>query len=224
MRSKDSKRHAGTVAMLTLAYLTIGMPAPVAAIPCTLTCPANVFVNGEGPVCSKAVTYSAPSASGSCNTVTCTPASGSTFPAGNTIVTCTASNTAMTTCSFTVDVFDRPLVKCLDQTFDVGHAPGQPIRIAYDLAEAMGTCAPLASNTCSPPPGSIFESGVTEVKCTATDTNGMASTCSKFVTVNGTVVGAPLAGLAGLGALIAALSGYGWYVLRPRTRRRHGLA
>jgi hypothetical protein len=72
--------------------------------PPAITCPANITVVGT------VVTYPPPAASDNCPGVTtsCSPASGSTFPAGATTVTCTATdasgNTA--TCSFGVMTFD----------------------------------------------------------------------------------------------------------------------
>jgi uncharacterized repeat protein (TIGR01451 family) len=77
-----------------------------------ITCPANII--RTTPVTCPAsvgmvVTYTAPTASDNCGSVSvsCSPASGSTFPVGTTTVTCTAndgSNTA--TCTFKVKVFD----------------------------------------------------------------------------------------------------------------------
>jgi uncharacterized repeat protein (TIGR01451 family) len=72
-----------------------------------LTCPANVTAlatSASGAV----VTYPSPFVSNACGSVmiACTPASGSTFPAGNTTVNCTGTdrlgNTG--TCQFTVTV------------------------------------------------------------------------------------------------------------------------
>jgi hypothetical protein len=72
---------------------------------CTLTCPANITTGAntmQSGMFGATVTYPAPTVSGTCGTVTCTPASGSFFPVGTTTVTCTA--TAGPTCSFTVAV------------------------------------------------------------------------------------------------------------------------
>src|SRR4029077_19314974 len=52
--------------------------------------------------CSAVVNYAAPSTSGNCGTVTCTPPSGSTFAVGSTAVTCTSDQGP--SCSFTVTV------------------------------------------------------------------------------------------------------------------------
>jgi Concanavalin A-like lectin/glucanases superfamily/HYR domain len=70
----------------------------------TITCPASVIAVGS------IVTYPAPTVSDNCPgaTATCSPASGSTFPAGTTTVTCTATDASGNTagCSFAVTSFD----------------------------------------------------------------------------------------------------------------------
>jgi hypothetical protein len=98
------------------ANLTNGVLLPLqGSTPCTLTCPANV-TTAAGATCpfsaSGVVNYPAPTTTGDCTTVTCTPPSGSSFPVGSSMVTCmttggqTSSNPGATvTCGFTVTVF-----------------------------------------------------------------------------------------------------------------------
>jgi hypothetical protein len=62
--------------------------------PCALTCPANVIKSNDPNQCGAVVTYPAPTTTGTCGTVTCSPASGSFFPVGTTTVTCTSSGAA----------------------------------------------------------------------------------------------------------------------------------
>src|SRR5207244_9556228 len=69
---------------------------------CTLTCPGDVTRTASSGQCSAAVTYSAPTTTGNCGTVTCSPASGSTFDVGTTPVTCSSNQGP--SCSFTVTV------------------------------------------------------------------------------------------------------------------------
>ena len=71
---------------------------------CTLTCPANITVDNDPNLCGAVVSYPAPTAIGSCGTVTCSPASGSFFPVGQTAVQCTT--TSGDTCSFSATVND----------------------------------------------------------------------------------------------------------------------
>jgi subtilisin-like proprotein convertase family protein len=70
--------------------------------PCTITCPANISQNSDPNQNGAVVNYPAPSTTGSCGTINCSPASGSFFPDGTTTVTCTS--TAGPGCNFTVTV------------------------------------------------------------------------------------------------------------------------
>ncbi|MGA9768898.1 MAG: HYR domain-containing protein [Blastocatellia bacterium] len=70
--------------------------------PCTLTCSPDVTQANDVGQCGAIVTYPAPTSSGTCGTVSCSPASGSFFPIGTTPVTC--SSTTGATCSFNVTV------------------------------------------------------------------------------------------------------------------------
>ena len=60
-------------------------------VPCVLTCPANITTSNTANQCGAAVTYPAPTSTGTCGTITCSPASGSFFPVGTTTITCTSS-------------------------------------------------------------------------------------------------------------------------------------
>lgn len=59
--------------------------------PCIITCPANITKSNDPNQCGAVVTYPAPTSTGTCGTITCTPASGSFFPVGTTTVTCQAA-------------------------------------------------------------------------------------------------------------------------------------
>ena len=72
-------------------------------IPCILDCPDDISVSNDPGECSAVVTYTEPSGD-TCGTVTCDHPSGSTFPVGETTVTCTSS--VGPTCSFKVTVTD----------------------------------------------------------------------------------------------------------------------
>ena len=79
-----------------------GVPGPT----CTLECPASIttFANTtEGGQRGAHVTFSDPTSSGDCGSVTSTPASGSFFPVGTTAVTAT-SETGGGMCSFNITV------------------------------------------------------------------------------------------------------------------------
>ncbi len=151
---------------------------------CVLTCPANVTVASDPNQCGATVNYPAPTASGTCGTVTCTPASGSFFPVGTTTVTCNATGAS---CSFTITVNDTqpPTITC----------PTNQSAVTDQSACQTGGCqvvnypAPVAADNCpgvvavcDPPSGSCFPTGVATVTCTATDASGNTATCSFTVT------------------------------------------
>ena len=73
---------------------------------CDLTCPTSITVNAdttEGGQRGAHVNYDAVVGTGTCGTITSTPASGSFFPVGTTVVTATSENGGGS-CQFTVDV------------------------------------------------------------------------------------------------------------------------
>jgi uncharacterized repeat protein (TIGR01451 family) len=100
----------------TTATLTVGSgTAPPA---CLLDCPENINAvadTEEDGQRGTHVTYAAPTTSGTCGTVTSSPASGSFFPVGTTTVVAT-SDQGNGTCSFTITVTDTgtnpPVISC----------------------------------------------------------------------------------------------------------------
>ena len=85
---------------------------------CTITCPPNQTATALASCPTTGgtvVNYPAPTTTGACGTVTCSPASGSVFPVGTTTVTCTAmaGSGNSPSCSFAVTVLGPCLV---DQT------------------------------------------------------------------------------------------------------------
>lgn len=73
---------------------------------CDLTCPSSITTAAnttEGGQRGAHVTFADPEATGTCGSITSTPASGSFFPVGTTIVTAT-SETGNGSCSFSVTV------------------------------------------------------------------------------------------------------------------------
>ena len=83
----------------------------VAAPGCTLTCPGDISLATDPGQCGALVNYPAPTESGTCGTVTCSPASGSFFPTGITTVTCTSS-AGGGNCSFAVTITGDCLSGC----------------------------------------------------------------------------------------------------------------
>lgn len=151
-------------------------------IPPFIVCPANMTAE-----CGLPVNYTV-TATDACTAplpVVCLPPSGSVLPTGQTIVTCTAIDTATNaaSCSFTVTVVDTrpPQVNCpgnitAEATSDAG-------AVVNYTATATDPCG-LANVNCTPPSGSVFPMGATAVACTATDVAGNVGTCTFTVTVH----------------------------------------
>ena len=112
--------------------------------PCTLTCPPDMTLANDPNQCGVAmVTYPAPTTTGVCGVVECSPPSGSFFFVGTTTVTCTSATGD--TCSFNVTVNN---VNCPD---------GDP-----DTVSCNATSISLQTNSVtSPYPSSIGVSGLT---------------------------------------------------------------
>jgi uncharacterized repeat protein (TIGR01451 family) len=86
----------------------------VAAAPCVLTCPSNIDVDADAGQAGATVTYSTPTSTGDCGqpstgeggeiipVISCSPQSGSFFPAGTTTVVCSGQTGGV--CTFLVTV------------------------------------------------------------------------------------------------------------------------
>ncbi|XP_022111983.1 hyalin-like isoform X4 [Acanthaster planci] len=170
-----------------------------------VTCPSSVTQNVETGKADAAVKWSPlPSAEdaveGPVPTVVCTDEggkaaeSGNRFPAGNTMVTCSAMDSVGNkgNCSFLIIILDNeaPIMTCPDdivRNVDAGKAVATvdwPI-----MPQANDTVDGLLAVTCSDGSGGLVSSGdefpvdVTMVTCTASDTSHNEGTCSFLITV-----------------------------------------
>jgi hypothetical protein len=137
--------------------------------PPVVTVPGNIV--SESPV----VTYSGQSAvdaiAGSVP-VTCSPASGSTFPQGTTTVRCSATDPSANTGVgyFTVTVTGGPpALQLPDDITEEATGPGGAV-VTFVVTSADNT--PV---TCTPASGSTFALGTTTVTCTATNNAGTST-------------------------------------------------
>ncbi|MFF3334449.1 HYR domain-containing protein [Streptomyces sp. NPDC002888] len=116
--------------------------------------------------------------------VTCTPLSGSTFPVGETTVTCTATdaagNTGTDTAVFTVIDDGKPVVQVDDRNVRTLSRDGAPVEYTATAQDLVDGTLPT---TCTPPSGSTFQLGKTTVTCTATDKAGNTGRDTAVVTV-----------------------------------------
>ncbi len=141
--------------------------------PVISACPSNI---------SQCDVYTAswtdPTATGTTPTVVCVPASGSTFSAGVTTVTCTATNgCGSDQCSFTVTVNETPVISACPSNIS------QCDVYTASWTDPTASGVPAASVVCVPASGSTFSAGVTTVTCTATNACG-SDQCSFTVTIN----------------------------------------
>ena len=158
--------------------------------PPTIYCPDDITVDcGSGN--GATVHYPDPVATDLCDTdvdVVCTPASGSHFDFGTTLVACTATdnkgNSAQ--CTFSVNVVeDAPLTLTCPSDITVECTSPAGAVVEYPLPMVSDTCQAPPTPTCNPPSGSVFPIGMTTVTCTSSDgPNGpILAQCTFKVTV-----------------------------------------
>jgi hypothetical protein len=122
---------------------------------------------------------------------TCTPASGTIFPIGNTEVSCSATDSAGVNSgvmSFSVWVRDTTapvLAPAPNIVVPATSLLGAPV--TYDLPAASDLVDPSPVVTCAPASGSMFAMGVTPVYCAARDASGNDSDRKKGKTKTFTV-------------------------------------
>jgi len=171
---------------VTVSGLICNTPGTGPCAACQITCPANITAANDPNQCGAVVNYSAPTTTGTCGVVTCTPPTGSFFPTGTTTVTC--ATTSGPSCPFTVTVNDTqpptvgPCPANITALTNQNVCPSATCQVVtYTLPPASDNC-PGVTVACNPPSGSCFPLGVTSVTCTATDTSGNTATCSFTVT------------------------------------------
>lgn len=117
--------------------------------------------------------------------VSCTPASGSTFPLGTTMVNCSVTDKAGNTTSQSF------IVSVRDNTAPVMNAPDAITTQATSASGAQVSFSTTANDTvdgnlsvsCTPRAGSVFPIGQTNVTCRVTDNAGNSTTRSFSVSV-----------------------------------------
>ena len=119
--------------------------------------------------------------------VTCAPASGSTFPIGQTTITCTAADAAGNTATSTgvVTVVDTagPVLSLSNVQAEATGPAGAPVTYTSSADDAVDGPRPVS---CSPLSGSTFPIGPTTVSCSSADTRGNVGTGTFVVTVSDT--------------------------------------
>ncbi|WP_119695761.1 HYR domain-containing protein [Microbacterium halotolerans] len=168
-------------------------PTPDTTAP-DLMLPEDVVTEATGPDGSE-VSYSASASDDVDGAIApdCSPAAGTVFPLGSTVVSCTATDDAGNSSSgdFTVTVEDTTppeLVVADDLSVEATASSGAVVDYSVSATDLVsGPVSPV----CLPESGSIFTLGETAVSCTATDDAGNASEAGTFV-VTVTDVTAPV--------------------------------
>ena len=127
-------------------------------------------------------------------TVICEPESGSIFPLGDTIVSCTAidADGNIAACTFMVSVVDTtpPDILCPTNRVVLTSNPNGRV-IHYNLLVLEDLVDLDPEDICTPPSGSFFPIGSTVVNCTGVDDAGNTSHCSFIVTIRFTPADTP---------------------------------
>jgi len=162
----------------------------------SITCPADL-TESSGSGCNANVVISLPTISDNCtlganaftNDYNNDSDASDSYPAGNTLVTYTATDAAGNTssCDFVVTVVDNqtPTIICPNDTV----APIDPYscaqNVVYDLPTILDNCASLITPTLTSgiASGGQFPAGITTVTYEAVDPSGNTTTCSFTVEV-----------------------------------------
>jgi len=168
--------------------------------PPTVTVPATIVAEATGP--SGAVVGFSVSANDIVDGAIipiCVPASGSTFPLGTTLVSCSAtdahSNTASASFNVTiVDTTPPELTLPANLTVSALNASGAVVSFAASATDLVDGSVTV---TCSPASDSIFPLGTTTVNCSATDSHGNNASGNFTVTVQYATTGVKCGGIPG---------------------------
>lgn len=150
---------------------------------CKVTAPANITKTNDPNQCGAVVNYPAPTTSGTCGAITCTPASGSFFPKGTTQVICSSTSGASDSFNITVNDTQAPVANCPANVVTEADVGLNTAVVNYPASTSTDNC-PAVGQSFVPPSGSTFPIGTTTVTKLATDGSGNTANCSFTVTVN----------------------------------------
>lgn len=143
------------------------------------TSPAGAVVNYENPIATDNIDGTL--------LVSCAPASGSTFPLGNTTVACTATDGSDNTgiSIFTIEVVDttKPEITAPEDITTEATATLTPVALGSPIVTDIADPSPVVTNDA---PAGGFPVGDTTVTWTATDASGNSATDEQTVTIEDT--------------------------------------
>ena len=181
----DLNTNPATVTInFSIAAAPSDTTAPTLHLPSNITAEAT---SAAGAVVSFSAT--ADDANPAHPSVSCSPASGSTFALGTTTVNCSATDAAGNTAngSFTVivqDTTDPVVANHADVTAEATGPDGAVV--TYTNPGATDAVDSSLTVNCSPASGSTFALGTTQVNCSATDDSGNTGSNSFDVIVQDT--------------------------------------
>jgi len=149
----------------------------------------DIVTNADPAACTAVVSYSIP-VTDNCtgSLVSYSPASGSAFPTGSSVVNVLATDASGNTSnfSFNVTIIDNqvPTISCPSNINVIAtSAAGAPV--TYTTPLGSDNCASTTTRTAGPASGATFPIGVTTVIHKVTDAAGLTAECSFTVTVSG---------------------------------------
>lgn len=158
----------------------------------TISCPANLTRGTDANRCNATITLTNPTATDNCGVASITGERSdeqtltAPFPKGVTTIRWRAVDGGgrEAVCQQTVTVTDTqaPVLACPSDITATAYSSNS-VAVIYPALTASDACQAVAP-TCTPPSGSSFPVGVTNVNCSASDAAGNAATCSFKVTVN----------------------------------------
>lgn len=159
------------------AFLALAAPAFAASL---IEAHTDITAEATSPQ-GAIVDYVSPAVDG-LSSAECLPTSGSTFPFGDTTVTCSAPDAFDTT--FVVHVVDTTLPLIGSHADKVAVATGFLTQVNYGAPNAFDPKDFRIDSTrpasCTPSDGSLFAIGTTPITCTATDSSGNEAVPTTF--------------------------------------------
>ncbi len=188
--ASDAASYAVSVSNAT-GVVAISAPAILTVSPPLADVPANIVQNNDPGVCEAVVNFTLPAQTNSAglSNVVATPASGSEFPVGTTVVTVVVTDVYgdIATNTFNVTVIDTqpPVITSPGNIVQAVDAGQTYATVTFSLS-ATDNCG-VSNVVATPPSGTQFPVGTNTVTEVATDVNGNSTT--NFFTV--AVIGLP---------------------------------
>jgi len=184
---------AGNTGTATATVLVEDKTAPTLSLPANITA---VATSAGGAVVTYVVSATDPDNATSALTVSCSPPSGSTFPAGVTTVTCTATDAAGNTGtgSFQIAVVDFSMGPIAAVTVPVGGTASTSVTVnsvsGFNSAVALGASGAPAGVSVTLNPSSVTPSSGGSASSTLTlQLSPMVTPTTFTLTVTGTFAG-----------------------------------